>query len=128
MSDPVPLIVTRAFCSSSMRTESEEGGAADCRSARKRTSVRMSHPEDAELRFRNRRVEGGGERERKNGAGLRRIEDAVVPQARRGVVRASLGLVFLEGGALERGDLALRHRGLSGARELLLLHRGEHGG
>ena len=40
----------------------------------------VSHPPDADLRFGDRRVEGGRQRERQHFAGLRWVDDAVVPE------------------------------------------------
>ena len=60
-----------------------------------------SHPEHAEARRRrDRRVQRGRQATgRARGACLRRVDDAVVPQPRRGVVRVALVLVLLAGSA-----------------------------
>src|SRR3954471_21419297 len=52
-----------------------------------------SHPENAEIRRRHRRIQGGREGEPENAAGFGRQDDPVVPQARGGVVGAALRLV-----------------------------------
>ena len=60
------------------------------------------HPEDAEARtVLDRRFETGGEGEAQHVAGLDRVDHAVVPQARGGVVGIALVLVFLADGGLE---------------------------
>ena len=61
-----------------------------------------SHAEDAELRRRDRRVERRRQRQAEHAARLRRIDDAVVPQPRGGVVRMALRLVLRADRRLER--------------------------
>src|ERR1700722_13671548 len=53
-----------------------------------------SHPEDAELRGGDRRVQCRGDGEAKHPAGLGRINDAVIPHPRRRVIRVALRLVL----------------------------------
>ena len=60
------------------------------------SSQHRLHAEHAELRRRDRRVEAGRQAKRQRLAGPRRIDDAVVPEARGGVVGRSLALVLLE--------------------------------
>ena len=52
------------------------------------------HPEDAEGRLGNRRVQRGRDAEREHAARVERVDDAVVPQARGRVVRVALLLVL----------------------------------
>src|SRR5882762_11096308 len=61
------------------------------------------HPEDAEVGRLDRRVEAGREGKAEHHAGLRRVDDAVVPEPRAGVVGVTLGLVLLQQRRLERG-------------------------
>src|SRR5258706_258635 len=53
-----------------------------------------SHPEDAELRRRDRCVQSRGEGEAKHPAGLGRINDAVIPHPRSRIIRVALRLVL----------------------------------
>ena len=53
------------------------------------------HPEHAELRRSDRRVQTGGDAEPEHAAGIGRVDDAVVPQARGGVVGIALRFVLL---------------------------------
>src|SRR5437764_460225 len=53
-----------------------------------------SHPEDAELGLADRLVHGRRQAERQRQPRIDRIEDAVVPNARRGVVRLPLAVVL----------------------------------
>src|SRR5262245_16402583 len=53
----------------------------------------LLHPEDAEGALGNGGVEGGGDPEREHAARVARVDDPVVPEARRRVVRVALGLV-----------------------------------
>src|SRR5262249_10825530 len=59
------------------------------------------HPEYAEARLIDRRVERGRDRQRQRASSVLRSDDAVVPEACRGVVRVPLGLVLLEYRTLE---------------------------
>src|SRR5215472_17331770 len=61
-----------------------------CRSTRNVSNLIRSHPEDAEARRRQRRVCGGGDAEGEHRARVGRIDDAVIPQARGGIVRIAL--------------------------------------
>src|SRR5271165_5717046 len=57
--------------------------------------VPWSHPEETELRpIWDRRVQGGAEGEAQDVARLQRIDDAVIPESRRGVVGIAFVLVF----------------------------------
>src|SRR5690606_37046922 len=58
-----------------------------------------SHPEDAEARFLHRGIEAGGKGEAQHAARLGRQDDAVVPQARGGVI----GVAFLLVAVADRG-------------------------
>src|SRR2546425_1833807 len=62
-----------------------------------------SHAKDAVLRRRDRRAQHHGEREPEQVAGVDGIDDAVVPEARAGVVGARLLLVLGEDGCRDRG-------------------------
>src|SRR5262245_22921550 len=65
--------------------------------------VDTSHPEDAEAgRLGRRRVEAGREREAEHRAGVGRVDHAVVPQPRGGVIGMALLLVLLADRRLER--------------------------
>src|SRR4051794_11908696 len=59
------------------------------------------HPEDAEARLRDRRMDGGLDPERQDAPRVERIDDAVVPQPRGREVRRALALVGLEDRCLE---------------------------
>src|SRR4029077_6250543 len=63
--------------------------------------ISRSHPEHAELGRADRLVHRRGETEGQRHARVDGIEDAVVPQARRGVVRVPLAIVLLEDRLLE---------------------------
>jgi hypothetical protein len=71
-----------------------------------------SQPEHAEACLRNGRVQRRGDREAEDVAGLDRIDDPVVPQARRGEIGVALVLVFLADRGLE--SLLLLRRPLVG--------------
>src|SRR5690606_3016341 len=64
-----------------------------------------SHPPGTALRLRDRGVEGGGEGKRQHLARFCRVDDAVVPEASRGIERVPLALVLLEDRRAERGFL-----------------------
>src|SRR5260221_9764783 len=59
------------------------------------------HPKYAELRFFDRGVERGRDRQAQQAARVGRVDDAVVPQPRAGVVGVALGLVLLADRFLE---------------------------
>jgi hypothetical protein len=63
---------------------------AECAAA----AISELHPEHAEVGALDRGVERGGQAERQDRAGLRRIDDAVVPQAGACIVRVALALVL----------------------------------
>src|SRR5829696_6105146 len=69
-----------------------------------------SHPEDAELGRADRLVHRRGQAKRQRHAGVDRVEDAVVPQARRCIVGMALAVVLLDDRLLERGLLLFRPR------------------
>src|SRR5215212_4334218 len=69
-----------------------------------------SHPEHAELRRCDRRVQRRGEREAEHAARVGRVDDAVVPETGAGVVGMALVLVLLEQRRLE-GPLLLGRPG-----------------
>src|SRR5262249_43382487 len=83
------------------------------------------HPEDAEAHVGYRSVERRRQRQGEDVPRLRGIDDAIVPQARGGVVGIALGFVFLERGALELA-LLLRAPALALGFELRALDRGQH--
>src|SRR3546814_3642170 len=62
-----------------------------------------SHPEHAEACVRDRCVGGGGEAEPESAAGLRGIDDAVIPEPGGRVVRTALRVELYAGRRLERG-------------------------
>src|SRR5258706_6322516 len=79
------------------------------------------HAEDAERGAWDRRVQGRGDAQAERVARLERVQDAVVPQASRRVIRAALGFVLGtdrggEGVGLVRAEVPC------GRSELLLLH------
>src|SRR4051794_28067616 len=78
------------------RARSQENIALRVLRARRRPSWWRSHPKDAELRRGDRCVEACRQGECKHVACLCRIEDAIVPQSRGGVVRGSLQLVLVQ--------------------------------
>src|ERR1700758_5446425 len=64
--------------------------------------IAASHPEDAEFRRQDRRVQRRRERQAEYAARLRGIDHAVVPQSRGRVVGVTLRLVLRADGRLER--------------------------
>src|SRR5258708_3486126 len=59
------------------------------------TSERVdSHPEDSELGLSDRRIEAGRNGQGQQAAGVGRIDDAVIPQARPGLVAMALAFVL----------------------------------
>src|SRR5260221_4341335 len=86
-----------------------------------------SHAEDAKTRLLGRCIHGRGERHAQHAAGVGRVYDPVIPEARGGVVRMALLLVLLADRALERLLLVLRP--LPALRlDAIAAHRGEHRG
>src|SRR5215469_14134581 len=81
-----------------------------CRSTRSVSNVMRSHPEDAEARRRQRRVRGRGDAEGEHRARVGRIDDAVIPQPRGGIVRIAFCLVFVKDRTGELVLLFFRHR------------------
>src|SRR3990172_11514648 len=88
-------------------------------------SIRRSHPENADLRLRDRRIESGREGEPENRSRLPHVDDPVVPEPRRGVVGMSLALVLLANGLRDRPGVLARKL-LVLARELVPLHPYHH--
>src|SRR3712207_3138548 len=80
-----------------------------------------SHAEDAEACLGDRRPGTQREAQRERLARVDRVEDAVVPEAGRGVVGAALVLVLGERGRLERRLLLWRQR-LAARRQLIEAH------
>src|SRR5690348_13823555 len=80
-----------------------------------------SHPEDAEARRLDRCIQGGGEGEAEDAARVYRVDDAVVPETRGGVVGMALGFVLGADWRFER-FLLLRRR--FAAAHLRQHHRG----
>src|SRR3989442_12874367 len=72
--------------------------------------VVASHPKNPEARLRDRRVVRRRQPERERAPGLGRIQNAVVPDARRGVIGRSLVLVFLEDRLADRPFFLPRER------------------
>src|SRR5438067_8263986 len=58
--------------------------------------------------LRDRRVQAGRQRQAQHVAGLDGIEDSVIPQPRRSMIRIAFVLVFLANGSLELLHLLLR--------------------
>src|ERR1700741_4012704 len=86
-----------------------------------------SHPEDAVADGFERRVAGGGQGEPEHRAGVGRVDHAVVPEPRGGVVRVALVLVLGADRVLE--PLLVGRRPLVAARfELVAANGGEDGG
>src|SRR5574343_165892 len=85
------------------------------------------HPEDAELRFFGRCIHRGGKAEAEHAAGICRIDDAIVPEARRGVVGVALRLVLLADRCLE-GGLFVGAPGLASGFDAVALDSGQHAG
>ena len=85
------------------------------------------HPEYAEARVFDRGVERGRQRQAQHAARVGRGDDAVVPQARGGVVRMAFALVLLADGRLER--VFLGRRPVAAARlDAVALDGGQHAG
>src|SRR5262245_11598286 len=72
---------------------------------------RFLEAQDAEARLRDRRVKGGGDAQAQHSACLRRIDDAVIPQAGGAVIGVALFLILGEDRCLEL-LLFLRRHGL----------------
>src|SRR5574343_606635 len=131
-------IATQAAVSSAIRVSSK----ALCRSgrfiqivatgpfssiSRAVNMVGSLHPEDAELGFFGRGVHRGREAKAEYPPGISRVDDAVVPQAGRGVVGVALGFVLLADRRLE-GGFFLGRPGLAGGFDAVALDRGQHAG
>src|SRR3546814_14883131 len=86
-----------------------------------------SHPEHAEACVRDRCVGGGGEAEPESAAGLRGIDDAVIPEPGGRVVRTALRVELFAGRRLERG-FVFSAPGLSLRFERIATHGREHVG
>src|SRR5258706_7818647 len=85
----------------------------------------LLHPEDAEARLLFGCVAGGGEREREHAARVGGIDDAVVPEPRRRIVRMALALVLLADGIPE--GFLFGRRPLAALRlDAVAAHGGEH--
>src|SRR6267154_3804180 len=97
------------------------------RFATRRVSItdRPSHAEHAEARVLSRRVLCCGETQRKNAPRFRRINNTVVPQARRRVIGMTLRLVLLPDRLLERFFVRGRPF-LTGCLQLVTLYSGQH--
>src|SRR5580765_7330209 len=89
------------------------------------SSAGILHPEDAELRIRNRRVVRGGEAERERIARASRVENAVVPQSCGRVVGRALAIVLLED-RRANGVLLVGRKRPAFAGDLILLDGGQH--
>src|SRR5574343_1729718 len=85
------------------------------------------HPENAELGFFGRGVHRGRQAKAEYAAGIGRVDDAVVPQASRGVVGVALGFILLADRRLE-GGFFLGRPGLAGGFDAVALDRGQHAG
>src|SRR5471032_3584185 len=68
------------------------------------------HPEDAELGVRDFGVERGRQAQAQHHAGVGRVDHAIVPQARGGVVRVALVFVLVLDRLFERGFFFYRPR------------------
>src|SRR5216684_5510526 len=99
---------------------SPRGGGSRGAGGRGRDGWGRSHPEHAESRFRDRRVQGGGDPEAEDGPRLRGRDHAVVPEARRRIIRTALFLVFREDRGLHRVDLFGGHDAALASSLLLL--------
>src|SRR4051794_9760056 len=86
-----------------------------------------SHPEHAELGWRDRGVEGSGDAEPQRHAGVGRIDDAVVPQPGAGVIGMALVFVLGADRRLE-GLLVLRAPGFALRFHAVAAHLGQHAG
>src|SRR3954467_9979117 len=87
----------------------------------------MSHAEDAEVRRLLGRVARHREREAEDAARVRRVDDAIVPEARGGVIGVALALVLLADRRLELLLLVLRPGALLRL-DAVAPHGGEHAG
>src|SRR5918996_935087 len=90
-----------------------------------RCPAKCLHPEHAEVGALDRRVERGGQAERQDGARLRRIDDAVVPQPGAGVIGVTLALVLVTDRRLESFLFVLRPA-LPRALQVVAAHLREH--
>src|SRR5690606_33833381 len=90
------------------------------------TKLMTSHPEHAEPRLVDRRVETGRQAEGQNAARLLRCDDAIIPQARRRVVGVTLALELLEDGRFEL-RLLLDAPRLPFGLDIVPPHRRQHG-
>src|SRR5260221_1332972 len=89
------------------------------------TLLLLLHSEDAEARLLFGRVAGGGERKREHAARVGGIDDAVVPEPRRRIVRMALALVLLADGIPE--GFLFGRRPLAALRlDAVAAHGGEH--
>src|ERR1051326_7065129 len=84
------------------------------------------HPEYAEPRLLDRRVERGGEREREHAPRLLRGDDAVVPQPGGREIRIAFALVIVADRLLEF-LLLLGAPAIAARLDVVAPHRGEHG-
>src|SRR6185295_5526573 len=84
-----------------------------------------SHPEDAEARLRNGLFERQRQPQREAAARVDRIDDAIVPQPRGGVIRITLLLVLLADRGLE-GRLFFRAPGAALGFDGIAAHRREN--
>src|SRR5215469_12074699 len=89
------------------------------------TRVSWLHAEHAKACRLLRRVAHHRERERQHAAGVGRVDDPVVPQPRRGIIRVPLALVLLADRLLE-GLLLRRGPVVALGLQLLALDGGEH--
>src|SRR3990167_980005 len=81
------------------------------------------HAEQAEAAFAEGGVEAGGKGEAEDAAGVGGVDDAVIPEARRGVVRVAFGLVEIADRLFE-GLLLLGAPGAALALDAFALDRG----
>src|SRR5579875_373129 len=95
------------------------------RASRDSSSALMLHPEDAEVRRRDRSIKARRDRHRQNPARVFGIDDAVIPQSRAGVIRMALGLVLPANSGLETPLLRLGPGSAAGA---VAPHRRQHVG
>src|SRR5579885_613216 len=85
-----------------------------------------SHSEHAEPGRLDRGVEARRERQREDAAGLARIDHAIVPEPRAGIIGMALGLVLRADRRLE-GLLFGRAPGAAARLDIVAAHGGEHG-
>src|SRR4051794_888019 len=88
-------------------------------------NILASHPEHAELRRRDRGVEGGGDAEPQRHTGIGRIDDAIIPQPGAGVIGMALVLVLVADRSLE-GFFVLRTPALALSLHAIAAHLGQH--